>query len=271
MTSLITRHIGVNAPATAPVVAVSDLEVQVSRIPSLKAWWRADTMFNPAAGDGAWRDRVNDIPLTLRRAAWPVLTPGGQNGKSYLQFNAALGTILSTPADAALWPLGPSPWTFGWIGQPSGAAQAANEGVFGNEQGGGTGSLASAIFYVGTEDKTVWVREAGAAVVTAASGYPASGGPHFMLAARQPNANPAANRLKFYVDGVEAPTNAPGNPMNTNSRMLIGGNLSAAGSSVTNAAFGGRLYDLFVFHSVLTAEERAILAAYSESHYALPA
>ncbi|CAB3889553.1 hypothetical protein [Achromobacter piechaudii] len=272
MSSLITRHLGVNAPASAPVISVSDVEVQVSRIPGLKAWWRADALFNPDPTAGAWRDRVNDIALTLRRASWPVRTPGGIADRDYLQFNQQLGTILQTPADVALWPVGPNPWTFAWVGQPSPNNFIVNEGVFGNEQAG-AGQLVSAVFYQGNSaNKPIVINEGGADLGYTTAGFPASGGPHLVVLSRNPGADAESpDRLRCYVDGVGQTTVSRANPQNTNSRLLVGGNTNTAGSGVTNAGFGGRIYDLFVFHSVLTAGDRAILSAYSYERYGLPA
>ena len=99
--TIITVHRNAKAAPDAPVVSVSDLELAVSQLPGLRAWWRPDVMFRPSPVDGVWVDRVNDIPLTLWRSAWPVLMQGGQGGQPYLQFTRTNGTILASPADEA--------------------------------------------------------------------------------------------------------------------------------------------------------------------------
>lgn len=271
MTSLIVSHRNAVAATNAPVIAFTPEEIAVAAIPSLRAWWRADESYNPATVDGAWVDRVNGIPLTLRRAVWPARTPGGAGGRDFLQFSQTAGTILQTPADAVLWPLGPNPWTFAWVGEPSANNYGVNEGVFGNEQAG-SGQLPSAIFYQGNDtNKPLWVREANSSITNTTGGFPPSGGPHLMVVSRNPAATIGSDRVRIYADGAEQSIITPGNPQNTNSRLLVGGNTNAANSSLTNAGFGGRIYDIMIFHAVLTPDQRALLTAYSQSQYGLPA
>lgn len=269
MTTIITTHAGAQPPASAPVIGVSAHEIKVAQIAGLQAWWRADVLYNPGVSGGFWRDRVNDVPLTLRNAQWPVLVANGKNGKPYLQFNRTAGTILQSPEAAGLWPLGPAPWTFAWIGQPSdNITAAANEGVFGNEQAG-TGQAPSAIFYQGNDaSKPIYVREAGSPITSTSTGYPAAASPNLVIARRDPGAG-AGGRIQVYVDGAGAPLNGEGNPKNTNSRLLVGGNMAAGSNSMTNAAFGGRIYDLFVFHRAISALDREALLAYAQSHYGI--
>lgn len=269
MTSLIVTHRNAVAAPNAPVVAFLPEEVALAGIPGLRAWWRADESYNPASVDGAWIDRVNGIPLTLRRASWPTRTAGGAGGRDFLQFSQLAGTILQSPADAALWPLGPNPWTLAWIGEPSANNYGVNEGVFGNEQAG-SGQLPSAIFYQGNDtNKPLWVREANNSVTNTTGGFPPSGGPHLMVVSRNPAAAVGADRARVYSDGAEQSILSPGNPQNTNSRLMVGGNIAAGGSTVTNAGFGGRIYDLWAFNKVLTADERDILSDYAAVIYNL--
>jgi hypothetical protein len=269
MTSLIVTHRNAVAASNAPVVAFQPEEVAVAGLPSLRAWWRADESYNPATVNGAWVDRVNSIPLTLRRSTWPVRTSGGIGGRDFLQFAQTAGTILQTPADAALWPLGPSPWTFAWIGEPSANNYGVNEAVFGNEQAG-SGQFPSSVFYQGNDtNKPLWIRENNAAVTNTTGGFPPSGGPHLMIVSRNPGGGPSADRLRVYADGVEQSVLTPANAQNSNSRLLVGGNINAASTSVTNAGFGGRIYDIWAFNTVLTADERAVLSDYAAAIYGL--
>lgn len=270
MPTILTQYANANPPASAPIIVVSPEEIAVSRIVGLAAWWKADVMYKPDSSGGSWRDRVNDTPLTLRRASWPVLTQGGQNGKAYLQFSQTAGTVLQTPVDAALWPLSPNPYTFAWIGQPSPNNYGVNETVFGNEQAG-SGQKPSAVFYVGNDvNKPIFFREGDVTSASTNAGFPPSGGPHLMVINREPSAIAVADRVKVFADNVAVPYTGTGVGANTNSRLLVGGNMSADNSVVSNAGFGGRIYDLFVFRSPLSISDRAILAAYLQSQYALP-
>lgn len=266
MTTIITKHFGAKASNQSPIINVSDTEILLSKLGSISAWWRPDTRFNPTIQNGAWLDRINDIPLTLRNGQWPIRNIG-MNEMPYLQFTRANNTILKTPIESNLWPIDRKPWTFAWIGQPSqDSSYAGNEGVFGNAQAG-TGEFPSAVFYQGNSAaKPIWVREANSPVTSTIAGFPFETGPNLVIVQRNPNGDPG-DRSAIYVDNVKAETGSDGNPNNTNSHLLIGGNMREGGTSLTNASFGGRIYDLFVFNSYLSSNERALLSEYANQRY----
>lgn len=266
MPTILFSHRGVTAPAGAPVLGYTDVELQIAKLPGLRAWWRADESYRPTAG-GSWRDRINDIPLTLARNTWPVRTPGGAGGHDFLQFQAG-GTVLESPAAAALWPLNPNPWTFMWIGRFEGPSGGAQGGVFGNR----SVTNASVIFYnqnVGDSFGAIYGRENGAPISNTVDTFAPNTPDGLYVVSRNPLAS--EHRFKVYVNSEDKAITGTGNPANTNSQLLIGGNLADAGA-VTNANFRGRIYDLLVFDRALSQQvaDMQPVQQYASERYGIP-
>ena len=73
-----------------------------------------------------WTDRKSGIVFFTGSGTMPVLTPAGQNGKSYLQWGA--GNVLASSVDARNWPPG-GDWAAVAILASSGGA---NGGIIGS-------------------------------------------------------------------------------------------------------------------------------------------
>lgn len=249
------RKLGFALGATpVPVTAVTTQETALAAAATLTEWYRADQGLGIS---GSWRGRKLDTLNAVARGTLPALVTGGVNGKPYLQ--ATGNTELVSPAGLIT---ANASFSMVFVGNLIGAqVQGA---VMGNNE-------ASGIWAGFASSNKPYMSIGGAGVINSPTLYPSSGGAAmFIMSFSRTSATVQQGVLR--VNGANIVTANAGTNFAAVSFANTQLTLFDASTSVF-AAFGGALYESFLFSSALTdaanAADLALLEAYVRNRYAL--